>query len=388
LRWYRYGDEAQGHESGRGQGDAAKTGMAHGRIPPWHYIMVASMIDLRSDTCSQPTDDMREAMARAAVGDDVYGDDPTVKQLEAEVASLLGVEDAVYVPTGTMSNQIAVRAHTEPGDAVLLDQGAHIYINEAGGMAALSGVLPRLLPGVRGVFSADDVRAALGRPSRFSVATISAPVKLLCVENTHNGGGGKIWSLDQIQAVTDVARERGVPTHLDGARLWNATVASGIPEKTYAQFFDSISVCFSKGLGAPVGSALCGRRDFITRARRFKQQFGGGFRQAGIIAAGALYAMRHNRARLAEDHAHARLLAEGIHDCPGIALDVTAIETNIVRFKITSMAAGEFAERLYAKGLRVLPTGADGIRAIPYLNITTAQIQDAIHIIGCVTKAV
>jgi threonine aldolase len=212
-------------------------------------------------------------------------------------------------------------------------------------------------------------------------------VKLLCVENTHNGGGGKIWSLDQIQAVTDVARERGVSTHLDGARLLNATVASGIPEKTYAQFFDSISVCFSKGLGAPVGSALCGRRDFITRARRFKQQFGGGFRQAGIIAAGALYAIRHNRARLTEDHAHARLLAEGIHDCPGIAVDVAAIETNIVRFKITSMASSEFAEHLYARGLRVLPAGADGIRAIPYLNITTAQIQEAIHIIGCVTKA-
>src|SRR5690242_621333 len=188
----------------------------------WQDSKVASIIDLRSDTCSQPTDAMRDAMARAPVGDDVYGDDPTVKQLEAEVAGVLGVEDAVYVPSGTMSNQIAVRTHTEPGDAVLLDQGAHIYMNEAGGMAALSGTLPRLLPGVRGVFTADDVRATLGVPSRYPLSTNATPMKLLCLENTHNSGGGKIWGLEQIRAVTDVARERGLKTHLDGARLWNA----------------------------------------------------------------------------------------------------------------------------------------------------------------------
>jgi threonine aldolase len=245
-----------------------------------------------------------------------------------------------------------------------------------------------LLPGVRGVFSADDVRAALGVPSRFSVSIIATPVKLLCLENTHNAGGGKIWSLDQIKAVTDAASERGVPTHLDGARLWNASVATGIPEKTYAAFFDSVSVCFSKGLGAPVGSALGGRRDFIKRARRFKQQFGGGFRQAGIIAAGALYALRHNRERLAEDHSHAKLLAQGIHKCPGIVLDLAAIETNIVRFKITGVAAGEFAERLYAKGLRALPGGADNIRAIPYLNITCAQIRESVEIIRSATASI
>ena len=341
------------------------------------------MIDLRSDTCSQPTPEMREAMARALVGDDVYGDDPTVNELEAEVAALLGTEDAVYVPTGTMSNQVAVRAHTEPGDAVLLDQSAHVYMNEAGGMAALSGVLPKLLPGVRGIFTADDVRAALGVASRFSVATISAPAKLLCLENTHNAGGGKIWGIDQIRSVTAVARERGLHTHLDGARLWHAAAATGISEKDYAQFFDSVSVCFSKGLGAPVGSALCGSRDFIKRARRFKQQFGGGFRQAGIIAAGALHALRHHRARLIEDHAHAQLLAQGIADCPGIEIDPAAVETNIVRFRVKHLPAGEFAERTFAKGLRVLPAGADGIRAIPYLNITREQILEAVKIIRC-----
>jgi threonine aldolase len=346
-------------------------------------MMVERMIDLRSDTCSQPTPEMREAIARALVGDDVYGDDPTVNELEAEVAALLGMEDAVYVPTGTMSNQVAVRAHTEPGDAVLLDQSAHVYMNEAGGMAALSGVLPKLLPGVRGIFTPDDVRAALGVPSRFSVATISAPAKLLCLENTHNAGGGKIWSIEQMQSVTAVARERGLRTHLDGARLWHASAATGIPEKTYAQFFDSVSVCFSKGLGAPVGSALCGSRDFIKRARRFKQQFGGGFRQAGIIAAGALHALRHHRARLVEDHAHAQLLAQGIADCPGIEIDPAAVETNIVRFRVKHVPAGEFAERAFAKGLRILPAGADGIRAIPYLNITREQILEAVKIIRC-----
>jgi threonine aldolase len=338
-------------------------------------------IDLRSDTLSQPTEEMRAAMAAAPVGDDVYGDDPTVKQLEAEVAALLGKEDAVYVPTGTMSNQIAIRTHTQPGDAVLCDQAAHVYINEAGGMAALSGALPRLLPGVRGVFTPEDVRGALGVPHRFSVTTIAAPVTLLCLENTHNAGSGKVWPITQMKAVTDIAREQGIRTHLDGARLWNAAVATGIPEKDYAQYFDTVSVCFSKGLGAPVGSALCGSKELITRARRFKQQYGGGFRQAGIIAAGALYALRHHRARLAEDHAHAKLLAEGIASVEGIELDASTIETNIVRFRVTAMAAGEFAERLFDKGLRVLPSGADGIRAIPYLNISRQQVCDAVEMI-------
>ena len=342
------------------------------------------MIDLRSDTCSQPTPEMREAMFRAPVGDDVYGDDPTVKQLEAQVAEILGTEDAVYVASGTMSNQVAMRTHTEPGDAVLLDQNAHVYLIEAGAICALSGVLPRLLPGERGVFTADHVRAAIGVSHPFYPSQVSTPMKLLCLENTHNLGGGKIWPLDQIKAVTDVAHERGLKTHLDGARIWNASLATGIPEKTYAQHFDSISVCFSKGLGAPMGSALCGNRDFIKRARRFKQQFGGGFRQAGFMAAGAIHAVRHHRARLSEDHAHAKLLAESIKCLPGIAIDPATVETNIVRFQVTSLPAGEFANRLYAKGLHVLPSGADGIRAIPYIGISRDQIQQAIEIIRSV----
>ena len=339
------------------------------------------MIDLRSDTCSQPTPEMRVAMANAPTGDDVYGDDPTVKELEREVAALLGTEDAVYVPSGTMSNQIAVRTHTVPGDSALFDQSAHVYLLEGGGIAALSGVLPRLLPGVRGVFTADEVRAVFGITHRFYPTAVLAPIKLLCLENTHNLGGGKIWSIDEIKAVADVARERNIAVHLDGARLWNASAATGIPEKTYAQYFDTISVCFSKGLGAPVGSALCGKKDFITRARRFKHQFGGGFRQAGIIAAGALHAIRHHRARLTEDHANAQRLAKGLAVLPGIDLDVTTVETNIIRFKLTSMHAANFVDRLHEKGVYMLPSGPDAVRALTYIDISSEQVDQAVQII-------
>ncbi|KWA30746.1 threonine aldolase [Burkholderia multivorans] len=344
------------------------------------------MIDLRSDTCSQPTDEMRQAMASAVVGDDVYSDDPTVKELEREVADLLGKEDAVYMVTGTMTNQVGIRAHTEPGDAVLFDQNAHVYILEGGAPAAFSGVLPRLLPGVRGVFTPEDVSNALGVSHRFFPSTIPAPVKLLCLENTHNIGGGKVWPIEQLKAVCELGRAKGLSLHLDGARLWHATAATGIPEREYAKHFDSVSVCFSKALGAPVGSALAGPRDFIARARRFKQQIGGGFRQAGIIAAGALYGLRNNRQRLQEDHEHAKMLANGIAGLPGISLDVSTIETNIVRFGVTSLPAGEFVEKLYEKGLYVLPSGTDGVRAIPYLNISRRQIQEAIDIISSVAE--
>ncbi|WP_250481007.1 GntG family PLP-dependent aldolase [Caballeronia sp. GAOx1] len=345
------------------------------------------MIDLRSDTCSRPTDAMRKAIASAVVGDDVYSDDPTVKELEREVADLLGKEDAVYMVTGTMTNQVGIRAHTEPGDAVLFDQNAHVYILEGGAPSAFSGVLPRLLPGVRGVFSADDVTAALGVAHRFFPSTIPAPVKLLCLENTHNIGGGKVWPLAELEAVCAVARTRGLALHLDGARLWHASAATGIPEREYAKHFDSVSVCFSKGLGAPVGSALAGSRDFIARARRFKQQIGGGFRQAGIIAAGALHGLRNHRERLQEDHEHAKLLANGIAGLPGISLDVSSVETNIVRFGVTSLSASNFVEKLYEKGLYVLPSGTDGVRAIPYLNITRKQVHEAIDIISAVAEA-
>ena len=343
------------------------------------------MIDLRSDTVTQPTQEMREAMAHAPVGDDVYGGDPTVKELEREVAALLGTEDAVYVPSGTMSNQLALRSHTEPGDAAMFEQSAHIYGSEGGAAAALSGVLPCLIAGDRGVFTADQIRAMLPVPHRFSPGVILAPLKLLCIENTHNVGGGKIWPLEQIKQVSEAARAAGLKVHLDGARLWNATAATGIPEKAYAQCADSISVCFSKGLGAPVGSALCGPQDFITRARRFKQQFGGGFRQAGIIAAGALFALRNHRARLVEDHANAKLLAEGLAALPGIEIDPATVETNIVRFRVTNMTAAKFVERSHASGVFMLPSGTNNVRALTHLDVTRAQVLQAIEILRTTT---
>lgn len=340
------------------------------------------MIDLRSDTCSRPTPGMRRAMAEAEVGDDVYSDDPTVRALEERTAALLGKEDAVYMVTGTMTNQVAIRAHTEPGDAVLFDQNAHVYLLEGGAPASLSGVLPRLLPGVRGIFTPDDVVAALGLPHPFFPATIPAPVKLLCVENTHNIGGGSIWPLEQIAAVAAAARAHGLAVHLDGARLWHASAKTGVPEARYAAPFDTVSVCFSKALGAPVGSCLAGPKEFITRARRFKQQFGGGFRQAGIIAAGALYAIEHHRSRLSEVHARAAAFARKIASYAAVDIDPAAVETNIVRFRLRGVLATQFVEAAHRLGVYMLPSGSHAVRAVFYLDITDADVDRAGEIAG------
>jgi len=325
---------------------------------------------------------MRTAMANAEVGDDVYGDDPTVKELEHAVAELLGKEDAVYMPTGTMTNQVSVRTHTQPGDAVLFDQNAHVYLLEGGAANAFSGVLPRLLPGVRGIFTPEDVASAVGASHPFFPTTIAAPARLLCVENTHNIGGGSIWPLPQLRAVAEVARARGLALHLDGARLWHATVATGISEATYAEPFDTISVCFSKALGAPVGSCLVGSRALTDRARRFKQQFGGGFRQAGIIAAGALYALSNHRPRLAETHAMAQRFARGLARLEGIEIDARTVETNIVRYQLTGSSAGALVEEAHRRGLWMLPSGPHSVRAVFYLDISTAQVDAALGIIA------
>ncbi|NLX21778.1 MAG: low-specificity L-threonine aldolase [Phycisphaerae bacterium] len=334
------------------------------------------MIDLRSDTVTRPTSAMRQAMAAAEVGDDVLGDDPTVVALERRTAELLGKEAACYMPSGTMTNQVALRVHTEPGDEVLMEAFAHVYLFEAGGPAALSGVMCRLIPGQRGLFTAADVRAAL-RPSNVHYP----PTKLVCVENTHNVGGGSIWPLETVAEVEAAAREAGLRMHLDGARLWNAAAATGIPERAYASHFDSVSVCFSKGLGAPVGSALAGTRAFIERARRFRKQFGGGMRQAGVIAAGALYALEHHRSRLVEDHANAKLLAEGIAAMPGVSIDAATVQTNIVFFEVTAMPAAELANRLSRAGVLMLARGTR-IRALTHLDVSRDQIAETLAIMG------
>lgn len=332
-------------------------------------------IDLRSDTITVPTPAMRQAMASAEVGDDVFGDDPTVLKLEARVAELLGKEAALFTVSGTMANQLALRSHTESGDEILVDANAHIYYYETGGPAALAGVMCRCLPGVRGIFTAADVEAAL-RPADQHFP----PTKLVCIENTHNRGGGSIWPLETIREVAEVSRRHGLRMHLDGARLWNASIATGIAERDYAAHFDSVSVCFSKGLGAPVGSALCGSRAFIQRARRFRKMFGGGMRQAGIIAAGALHALEHHRARLAEDHANARTLAEGLSRLAGIELDPASVQTNLVFMRVRKLPAAALAAALEKAGVRVLALGPETIRAVTNMTVTADDIAEAIAI--------
>lgn len=336
------------------------------------------MIDLRSDTCSRPTPEMREVIARADVGDDVYGDDPTVRALEAETARLLGKEDAVYMPTGTLSNQVGIRVHTQHGDAVLLEHSAHVYLLEGGAPAAVSGVLPRLLAGDRGTFTAQQVEQAVGVRHRFFPTTVPAPITLLCVENTHNGAGGTVWDLDQLREVTDAGRRLGLATHLDGARLWHATAATGVAEAEYAAGFDTVSVCFSKALGAPVGSCLAGPAETVARARRFKQALGGGFRQAGIVAAGALHALHHHRDQLVRTHALASRFAAGVAAIDGVVLDAADVETNIVRFRLARASAASFVDALHERGVWLLPFGADGVRAVFYLDLTERDIDDAV----------
>ena len=342
------------------------------------------MIDLRSDTLTKPTEAMRAAMAAAEVGDDVYGEDPSVNELEARTAELLGKEDAVFVPTGTMSNQIGIRIHTEAGDLALVEGSAHIVANEGGGAAAISGVTIRPLRGARGVFTADDVDAAVGTSHPFKPATLSPPARILCVENTHNAGGGTLWPLESLHAVCAAGRRHGLALHLDGARLWHAAAASGLSERELAEPFDTVNVCFSKGLGAPVGSALAGDRALMHRARRFKQQLGGGMRQAGVLAAAALYALEHHRPHLAQDVRRAQALAEGLSSIEGIGIDPADVHSNIVRFEVAVGTAADFAERCHAAGVYMIPGGARGVRAVLHRDIGDESVTRALEVIASV----
>jgi threonine aldolase len=325
---------------------------------------------------------MREAMARAPVGDDVYHEDPTVLALEARTAEILGKEDAIYVPTGTMSNQIALRAHTEPGDMAIMDESAHMAINEGGAAAALSGVTIARMPGRAGIFAAEDVERSLEVPHPFNPPNHSPRPRVVCVENTHNSGGGTIWPLEGLAAVAETARSHGMTLHMDGARLWHAAAASGVSERAFAEAFDTVSVCFSKGLGAPVGSALAGSGALITGARRFKQMYGGGFRQAGVIAAGALHALDHHRERLVEDVANARAFAEALAEMAGIDVDLATVQSNIVRFDVTAMSAGDFVDRCHERGVHMLPGGHHGVRAVMHLGIERADVEAAVAVVA------
>ena len=328
----------------------------------------APVIDMRSDTVTRPTPGMREAMLIAPVGDDVLGDDPTVQLLQEEVAALLGKEAALYVPSGTMSNQLAVKSQTQPGDQVVLEDGAHIYRYEAGGPGLLSGVQLTCIPTPDGLLDWPRVQAALNPDN-----VHCAPPALVCQENTHNGAGGRIQPQDEVVRIGDEVHARGLRYHLDGARLWHAHVATGRPLSELAAPFDTISVCFSKGLGAPVGSVLVGDRGTIDRAYRFRKIFGGGMRQVGILAEACRYALAHQLDRLAEDHAHARLIAAGLAH-PALAVG-HPVDTNIVILTVAG-TGGDTAllAHLAGEGILAVGFGPGRVRLIPNLETPRAMV--------------
>jgi threonine aldolase len=335
------------------------------------------MIDIRSDTVTKPTPDMRRAMYEAEVGDDVFGEDPTVNALEEETAALLGKEAALYVSSGTMGNHIGVWVNTTEGDEMIAHDKCHIYLYEASGPAVISRVMVHLLPGERGVIRAKDIEAEINPDD-----VHRPPSKLVCIENTHNRAGGAVFPLDEIERIAALCNRTGMRFHMDGARLWNASVASGISEAEYAKHVDTAQVCFSKGLGAPLGSAICGTKETIVLARRKRKTLGGGMRQAGIAAAGALFALRNNRERLAEDHANAKRLAEGVSGLPGLGVDVADIETNIAFIEVTApIAAKDVAARLEEMGVLILATGPTTLRAVTNLDVSAADTERAIEAI-------
>jgi len=330
------------------------------------------IIDLRSDTVTRPTPAMREAMAKAEVGDDVYGEDPTVNHLQAVAAERLGMEAALFVPSGTMANQAALLAHTRPGDVVLAGQGAHVLRWEAGGAAALAGVQIQEI-GRGGLFDADDVVAAI--PPR---DVHRAPARLVCAENTHNGAGGAVFPLESIRRMAEAARDRGLALHLDGARLFHAEVATGVPARQWAAPFDTVSFCLSKGLGAPVGSLVCGSAEGVARIHRYRKMLGGGMRQAGILAAAGLHALEHHVERLAEDHAHARRLAAGLERL-GLPVDPPP-ETNMVFFAADDVAG--LLREARARGVLLGAIRPGVVRAVLHLEVSGDDVDAAVGRIG------
>jgi threonine aldolase len=331
-------------------------------------------VDLRSDTVTRPTVAMRGAMAAAEVGDDVLGDDPSVNKLQERIAAMLGKEAALFVPSGSMSNQIGVRIHCQPGDEFICETNCHIYCYEQGAYAQLSGLVTRTVPGEFGVLRLEQLTGLVRGGDAHVVNT-----RLVCLENTHNRGGGKILPYDEVVRICAWAHEHGLATHLDGARLFNAVVATGIPAAQWAQHFDTVSVCFSKGLGAPIGSALVGTKALMAKAHRARKLFGGGMRQAGIIAAGAVYALEHHVERLAEDHANAKVLADAVRDCSGLKLWPEQIDTNIVIFHVDSKlgTAEEFVTRLEAAGVLLYDIGPQSVRAVTHLDVGRDGIERA-----------
>jgi threonine aldolase len=338
------------------------------------------MIDLRSDTVSKPSPEMRRAIAEAEVGDDVFGEDPSVNRLQELAAQVLGKEAALYVPSGTMANQICIKVHTQPGDEIIMERTSHPFNSESGGLAALSGVQVNLLDGQRGLLSAEQV----ARVIRHDNDVHNAPTRLVSLENTHNRGGGTVYPLDRIKEIHDVARAEGLAMHLDGARLMNATVASGLQAIEITRYFDSCTLCLSKGLGAPVGSVIAASEDFIRRAQRYRKMFGGGMRQAGILAAAGIYALENNVERLADDHLNAKLLAERISGAPGLRVEPSNVETNIIYLQLDPDEARVdgpgLAAAMWQRGVMALVMGRYGMRLVIHLDVSRDEVEQAAEI--------
>lgn len=337
------------------------------------------MIDFRSDTVTRPTPAMLEAMLKAPVGDDVFGEDPTINQLEAMSASLFGMEAAVFCPSGTMTNQIAIKCHTQPGDEVICDRLSHIYQYEGGGIAFNSGASVRLLEGNRGRITADQVRESINPDDVHKPATT-----LVSLENTANRGGGSCYNFADIQSIKEVCLQNNLQLHLDGARLFNALVAKNETCRQYGEVFDSISICLSKGLGTPVGSVLIGKRDFIKKARRIRKVFGGGMRQAGILAAAGIYALENHISRLAEDHKHAQEILAAIRskDFTG---EILPVETNIIIFEVKGrFTARELAAKCKEAGIFVMAISPTQIRMVVHLDISPESVQQTIAFLNSI----
>ena len=344
---------------------------------------MSEQIDLRSDTVTKPTAAMRQAIASAEVGDAVIDVDPTVERLEQMTAEILGKQAAVFVPSGSMANQIAVRLHCDRGSEFICEADCHIYHYEQGAFAQLSGLVANQIAGQGGVIKAEQLVGLIPPENDHRPRT-----KLICLENTHNRWGGRIQPQDEVLRVCDWAKQSGLNRHLDGARLWNAAVASGISERELAEPFDSVSVCFSKGLGAPVGSALAGTTDFVYEARRVRKLFGGGMRQAGIIAAAAIHALDHHRPRLRQDHDHARQLGDAIDSCESLNIRGGRIDTNMVILEIDPQhsTASQFRQALESRGVRCFDVDLQAIRLVTHLDVSGEQIQRACQIIGQVAN--
>lgn len=333
------------------------------------------LIDLRSDTVTKPTPAMRKAIAEAEVGDDVFGEDPTVNALQEKVAKILGKEKAIFVPSGTMANQLAIKSHTQPGDEVIIEATSHPYNFEGGAAAALSGTQFYCLKGVRGILDPSQIEEAIRPDDHHFPVT-----KLICLENTHNRGGGSIYPIEKIVEIHRLAKSKRLLVHLDGARLWNASVASGIKPHEYAQWADSVSVCLSKGLGAPIGSLVASSETFIDRVHRFRKMFGGGMRQVGIIAAAGIYALDHHIERLKEDHQNAKRLALGLKEFKGVSINPEHAETNIVIFDVAHprMTGFQVAEEMKREGVLIHAFGKSQIRLVTHLDVSSEDIEVAL----------